>query len=112
MERKKDFHEITYADKHKRAGYMIKWIMRFRPIQMESEQCCVRALLINEHFALTVALKFLRLSPDAIPPAFYYNLVYSLRYRHIDANAWAMTCFLMQQAYGNPRASTEADSTP
>jgi len=47
-----------------------------------------------------------------VPPSFYYNLVYSLRYRAIDANAWALSCFLIQQAYGSPRETTEGHRTP
>ena len=99
LERKKDFHGIQYADAHKRAGYMLKWIMRFRPIQLAQEKCGVRVLLANEHFALAVALSFIRLAPGRLSPSLYKNLVYSLRYRHLDANAWALSCFLMQEAY-------------
>lgn len=99
LERKKKFHDIKYADEHKRAGYMMKWIMRFRPIQLVREDCCVRALLANEHFALTVALRFIRLSPSKLTADLYKNLIYSLRYRHIDANAWALSCFLLQKAH-------------
>lgn len=112
LERKKTFHGIRYADEHKRAGYMVKWIMRFRPIQLTGENCCTKALLINEHFALTVGLKFLRLSPDLIPPGFYYNLVYSLRYRAIDANAWALSCYLMQQAFDKSSPPSEEHGPP
>ena len=103
LDRKKDFHEISYADEHKRAGYMIKWIMRFRPVQLAKEECGVRALLANEHFALTVALRFLRLPPSVVPPNLYKNLIYSLRYRNHDANAWALTYFLLQEAYSLPK---------
>ena len=99
LERKKHFHGIQYADAHKRAGYMMKWIMRFRPIQLVREDCCVRALLANEHFALTVALRFIRLSPSKLSADLYKNLIYALRYRHIDANAWALSCFLLQKAH-------------
>jgi hypothetical protein len=100
LERKKEFHDITYADAHKRAGYMAKWIMRFRPVQLTSENAGVRALLVNEHFSLTVAFKFLQLPPSSLPPALYKNLVYSLRFRLVDANAWALSFFLMEAAYG------------
>jgi hypothetical protein len=112
IQRKKDFHGIALVDEHKRAGYMIKWIMRFRPIQLTSEKCSVKALLANEHFAMTVAFTFLRISPAMIPPTLYKNLIYSLRFRLIDANAWALNCFLMQQAYGKPRDTSEGSPAP
>jgi hypothetical protein len=100
LERKKDFHDITYADAHKRAGYMAKWIMRYRPIQLLGEDCNVKALLANEHFALGLALKFLKVSPSALPPKLWEHMVYSMRYRPVDGNAWAMSFYLLQQAYG------------
>ena len=99
LERKKHFHGIRYADQHKRAGYMLKWIIRFRPIQLHKEDSGISALLANEQFALTVALHFIGLSPEKLSKSLYKNLIYSLRYRHIDANAWALSFFLMQEAY-------------
>jgi len=99
LEKKKHFHDIGYADAHKRAGYMCKWIMRFRPAQLISESAGMKPLLANEHFALTVALRFLELSPANIPPELYRCLIYALRYRHIDGNAWALSFFLLQEAY-------------
>ena len=99
LERKKNFHGIQYADEHKRAGYMLKWIMRFRPIQLVSENCGVSSLLANEHFALTVALRIVRVAPTKLNRDLYKNLIYALRYRHIDANAWALSFFLLQKCH-------------
>ena len=83
----------------KRAGDMLKWIIRFRPIQLLKEDSGISALLANEQFALTVALHFIGLSPEKLSKSLYKNLIHSLRYRHIDANAWALSFFLMQEAY-------------
>jgi hypothetical protein len=102
LDRKKKFHGIQYADSHKRAGYMVKWIMRFRPVQMMTEGAKPRVLLVNEHFALTVAFKFLNIPPASVPPPLYKNLVYALRFRALDANAWALSFFLLQSIYGLP----------
>lgn len=100
LDRKKAFHDITYADEHKRFGYMLKWIMRFRPIQLTTENAGIKAILANEHFALTVGLRFLGIFPSALPPELYKCLIYSLRYRQIDANSWALSAYLLQEAYG------------
>lgn len=105
LDRKKEFHGITFADCHKRAGYMAKWIMKFRPVQLSVEDARVRALLSNEHFALTVAFKFLRISPTSIAPELYKHLVYALRFRALDANAWALSFYLLQKTCGVSEAA-------
>lgn len=101
IERKKAFHGIEYADAHKRAAYMVKWIMKFRPVQLVVENASPLGLLANEHYALYFAIRFLKIRPSAIPPHFYYHLIYSLHYRYYDANSWAMKFYLMEQLYGD-----------
>lgn len=102
LERKKQFHGITTADFHKCAGYMAKWIMRFRPVQLTSEAAGTRALLANEYLALAMAFKFLKIDVTKLPPELYKTMVYALRFRHIDGNAWAMTFYLLEQKYSPP----------
>ncbi|GEM_PF-2935673 len=98
LDRKKEFHGIKYADAHKRAGYMAKWIMRYRPVQITSDQCSVRALLANEHFAILMALKFIKVSPGKVSVHLYKNLLYTMRYRHLDGNALALAFYLLERA--------------
>lgn len=102
LDRKKDFHVIEYADGHKRGGYWLKWIMRFRPVQVgDSKTLGIKALLANEHFALTVALRYVNVHPIRLTANLYRNMIYSLRFRHIDANAWALSLFLLQECSRN-----------
>lgn len=98
LERKKEFHDIDRADAHKRSGYLAKWIMRFRPIQPTSAEPSLKALLANEYFCIFMAVKLLKV--PSIPPNLLKHLLYALRYREVDGNAWSLSFFLLQQAYG------------
>jgi hypothetical protein len=103
MDRKKAFHGITYADVHKCAAYMAKWIMRFRPIQLTVEDARAKPLLANEYLALAMAFVFLKVNVRSLPTELFRTMVYSMRYRLIDGNAWAMSFYLLQQQYGPPQ---------
>jgi len=56
MDRKKKFHRIAFADSHKCAAYMAKWIMRFRPVQLTVENAEAKALLANEYLCARYGL--------------------------------------------------------
>lgn len=107
LDRKKEFHEINFADAHKRAGYTVKWIIKYRPIQPTQEKCSIKAILANELFAFSVALKLLNISPDRIPENLCRHVLYALRFRPVEGNAWALAFFLMQEAYKDPIISEE-----
>ena len=62
LNRAKAFHEIAYADAHKRAAYTIKWIVKLKPIQvLRSKGIERKHLLANEIFALIAGLSFLEI---------------------------------------------------
>jgi len=105
LDRKKEFHGIDKADVHKCAGYMAKWIMRFRPVQLQTEQAGAKVLLANEFLALTMAFMFLKIDAKRVPSELFKTMLYALRYRHNDGNAWAMSFYLLQQAFANPRGT-------
>ena len=83
---------------------MAKWIMRFRPVQLTVENAEAKALLANEYLALAMAFAFLKVSVKDLPTELFKTMVYALRYRHIDGNAWAMSFYLLQQKFGPPQA--------
>jgi len=105
LDRKKEFHHIEFADSHKRAGYTVKWLMKFRPVVPIQEKLSIKAILANEHFAAFVAFRFLDVPSSAIPEGVFKHILYALRYRPIDANAWALSFFLLQEAYGIKKLS-------
>ena len=97
MDRKKRFHGIKWADAHKRAGYMVKWIMRFRPVQIIGD-ATKRVFLANEALSIAHALKMLEISPLRLSRSVKEHLLYMLRYRTIDPNGLAMSFCLLQEA--------------
>ena len=81
------FRGIT-ADHHKQAAFLIKWIIKFRPVQIHADvfDPHLSALLSNEHLAIAVGLVVLfRSTTDSkraiINEAEYIcNLVYLLHF--------------------------------
>jgi len=100
VDRKKAFHGMELMDGHKRAGYTVKWLMRFRPVQMQKDPALQPALLVNEQLALLVAYKKLNVQIDKVPDSVNEHFLYMFRFRHLDANALAMSFCLLQTAYG------------
>ena len=94
--RRKDFHGIHVADSHKRAGYSVKWLMRFRPIQFRSNYISDRIALANEMFSLWVACEHLAVDISQIPGGVVEHAIYHLRFRPFDSDAWALSFFLLQ----------------
>lgn len=99
IKRKKEFHGIEYADAHKRASYMMKWIMRYRPVQIVRKST-KRVYMVNELLATAHALKMLNVPANRVPTTLREHLLYLLRYRTVEPNALAMTFYLMEQSFG------------
>lgn len=84
IERYKLYAGSEYADSHKQAAYTIKWINKFRPIQIKENAVVDTAILtINATFALTVGFIFLdRSVVERMTDKFFRHLVYILTYRN------------------------------
>ena len=95
--RRKDFHGIHVADSHKRAGYAVKWLMRFRPIQYQSNYISDRVAFANEMFSLWVACEHLTVDIGHIPGGVVEHVAYHFRFRPFDPDAWAMSFYLLQR---------------
>lgn len=110
--RRKDFHDIGTADDHKCAGYTAKWLMRFRPIQYCSNHISDRIAFANELFSLWIACGHLGVRMSHIPPSVVDHIVYHLRFRPFDADAWSLSFFLLQScAQGGFLQQLAADLT-
>lgn len=94
--RRKRFHRISVADSHKRAGYIAKWLMKFRPIQHRSNYVNKKLALANEWFALWIAVQHLDIDIAEIPRPVIRHILYHFRYRAFDAEAWSLSFFLLQ----------------
>lgn len=98
----KDGHDIAYADAHKRAAFTLKWICRIRPVQIDQGTEVGRVqLLINELFAVFVALEFLQVSFANIDKNYLRNLMYTLRHRDFDAETLSSEMYLLERAFGH-----------
>ena len=86
VNRHKDFHGTDRVDDVKQAAFTMKWIAKLRPIQFSCEESEVsqQILFINEIFAVRCGLSFMKISPSNLPDQLYEDLLYTLRYRHMD----------------------------
>lgn len=104
ISRLKDFHGIENADSHKRAGYSVKWLMRFRPIQFNNFFVNQRRIqLANESFALWIACEHLDIKVENLPDGLVEHALYHFRFRPFEPDSWAIAFYLMQQLYGRAK---------
>lgn len=99
IEKYKAYAGSRYANKYKQAAFSIKWISRFRPIQIrETASATHQMITINASFALFCGFSFM--SPavaDSLSPEFYNQLIYNLTYRNILGKEWAMIMELLDR---------------
>lgn len=100
IERYKAYAGSEYADCHKQAAYTIKWINRFKPIQIkENAEMDSTLLTINATFALAVGFGFLDKSvAEKIGEHFFRHLVYTLTYRSITGKNLATIMYTLECA--------------
>lgn len=104
--RYEDYAESPCADRHKQAGYRMKWISRFQPIQLNTEKIddgdIKDTLLdVNESFAFFAGLARLdniERAPDFISDEFYDHMIYTLRYRNVTGKGLSTIMYLIEQA--------------
>lgn len=97
----KDYSCSKWADNHKQAGYMVKWIIKFKPIQINSNSVRVTTLVLtlNAAFALFVGGVFLERGVlNNISPKFYSHLIYSLTYRNLSGKQLASLFYVLEAA--------------
>ncbi len=103
-ERLKVFHDIHWTDRHKLAGFTIKWINAIRPIQRLAgyDRLSVedgKALTLgNESFAFWAGTYHLDADKKQLSPRYYRNFVYSLRYRPMSGEVLASKMSLLERA--------------
>lgn len=86
VDRHKEFHQTALVEQTKQAAFTIKWLAKLRPVQFRSstEDVTQTMLYVNEVFAVRCGLAFMQISPDVLPQPLYDEILYTLRYRHID----------------------------
>lgn len=99
IEKYKAYAGSQYANEYKQAAFTIKWISRFRPIQIKESANTTGVLVtVNAAFALFCGFTFMSPAVAAsITPEFYDKLIYNLTYRNILGKEWAMIMELMDK---------------
>jgi hypothetical protein len=117
IERFKSYSGSKVADCYKRVAFSIKWISKFKPIQINcgvvstanidedairrmpvypESASSLHVLLANSLFAVYAGLSlFIQIIPDDIPVDFCNDLIYTTIYRDIDARQLAMSLSLL-----------------
>lgn len=102
--RLKVFRGIEQEDVHKRAAFLVKWIVKTRPIQIrhDIEDICVSTVQANEILALSTALFVLKISPtqffrDVRFQGYMRNFVYLVHFHSCSAEQLASELYLLEQ---------------
>lgn len=93
-----NYSKLEIADRHKFAGYTIKWISKLRPIQsgnIDNEDL----LTINSFFALWCGLNLLQVEGkfELLSPEFFDHLMYETHYRAVSGRSYASKLFLIEK---------------
>lgn len=100
IERLKEFHGIKHTNDEKIAAFLVKWILRIKPLHIKEgvkvDRYCFMA---NEYYAMASALVMLELKWREIGKDLQRELLYSLHFRDIDANTFAILLGLIKKLY-------------
>lgn len=94
----KEVHGFPYADRHKRAAFLMYWVARIKPIQIESDANFTPALgVVNETYAILLGLNHLNITPNDLPDGYMKHLLYALHRGHTDCISLAREMFLLEK---------------
>jgi len=100
--RMQTFHAIAIPDRHKHAAFLMAWIVKMRPIQLNASiKATEGLLLINEIFAIHVGFAVLRIKGHGFTPSYLRNLTYILHYRNVTPEVLASSMYLLECAHLN-----------
>jgi hypothetical protein len=96
------FRGIQNADVHKQAAFLIKWIVKQRPIHVHRYTSDSIFQYINELFAITVAMTIMKIQPDRLLAdhnvvRYIDNLLYLLHYHACAPEQLASELFLLEK---------------
>ncbi len=103
----KEYSGSEWADRHKQAGYSVKWLSKFKPIQIIKEETNIdfdTTLTINQVFSLLVAFSFLNGNvTNNISDEYYDNLIYYLTYRNFSGKELSSIFYLLESSANGKR---------
>lgn len=95
----KVYADLKVADRHKMAGYTIKWLSKLKPIQSRNINDS-RIILINNEFSILCGLSFiLEDNPDQlgnISGKYMSHLMYETQYRTVSGRSYASKLYLLE----------------
>jgi hypothetical protein len=100
--RVKAYHTVHYADGHKKAAYIFKWITKLRPVKPLVDYSKVlfdAEIEANSKYALYCALAFLKIKMPYINESELKYIIYSANYREIHPEEWSMIFYLLEKFY-------------
>lgn len=95
----KNYSNSEWADSHKQAGYTIKWLAKFRPIQINLPQSPMPNVLfkLNATYAIFVGLTFLKSETEIKLSAEYLDhLIYTLTFRNLSGKQLSSLFYLLE----------------
>ena len=116
VNRHKNFHGTERVDEVKQAAYTMKWIAKLRPVQFSCPEDVVSKplLYVNEIFAMRGGMSFMKISPYILPESLYTEMLYTLRYRHIDERMLIVWLSTLQHAFDGdiPPLTDKSNTSP
>jgi hypothetical protein len=104
IDRIKCFHDISLTDEHKKAAFSMKWLIKFRPIQLslECDDKIIKRgdILVNERFAIYIGLNLLNIGLkdiDKLSDKYLENMCYNLRFREVDGMILSSMMYLLER---------------
>jgi hypothetical protein len=104
--RLKVFRGIQQEDVHKRAAFLMKWISKYKPIQLldSTAEYWKTDLQANEIFAIIIGLTVLQIPPQPFLDSQYAtNLIYLLHFHSCHPEQLASELYLLQKQYPHVR---------
>jgi len=97
--RYKEYSNLKIADRHKIAGYAIKWLSKLKPIQTSNSD--INSLKVNNLYAIISGLLFLKYENndfvDFISSDYFDHLMYETQFRQISGKCYASRFFLIEK---------------
>lgn len=113
IDRAKLFHGMHLINEPKKAAYLVKWILKHKPIWYDDatvSDVSVKGFLhlINEFYALRAALAYTSIKLEEVPSGLLERILYDFFFRYVDENSmtlWFETFYFFTKRPLDPGAT-------
>lgn len=111
VDRAKLFHGMWLINEPKKAAYLVKWILKHKPIWYDDDSVTDPSMrgflhLINEYYALRAALAYTSIRLQDVPAHLMERLLYDFFFRYIDENSMTLWFETFYHFTGRPLDSS------